>query len=327
VTAAVSAEPVQVVTTLPVYASIAQFLGGERVEARAISRGDEDAHFVRPKPSFALMLKRADLFVTTGLDLELWAPVLVDKSGNRSIRDGQPGFVSASQGVEMLEVPASVSREGGDVHIYGNPHIHTSPLNAKAVARNITAGLKRVDPAGTAVYDARLATFARRIDEALYGRELVELLGPKALDPLARQGRLIAFLETQEHEGRKLIDRLGGWLGRGRSFRGQKIVAYHKNWIYFTDLFGLEVVDFVERKPGIPPSARHVHDLLARIRDEGVRVLLASSYFSRSQVEGIAERAGCRALIVSLGPMEVTAESYIELIDTWVEGLAAALGD
>ncbi|MCP4226348.1 MAG: zinc ABC transporter substrate-binding protein, partial [Actinomycetia bacterium] len=180
-----------------------------------------------------LMLKRADLFVTTGLDLELWAPVLVDKSGNRSIRDGQPGFVSASQGVAMLEVPASVSREGGDVHIYGNPHVHTSPLNAKAIARNIATGLKRVDPAGTTVYEAHLASFTRRLDEALYGRELVELLGSETLDPLARQGRLVAFLETQEHEGRKLIDRLGGWLGRGLSFRGQQIVAYHKNWAYF----------------------------------------------------------------------------------------------
>ncbi len=324
---AVFAEPLQVVTTLPAYASIARFVGGERVEATAISRGDEDAHFVKPKPSFALMLKRADVFVTTGLDLELWTPVLVDKSGNRSIRDGQPGFVSASQGVQMQEVPASVSREAGDVHIYGNPHIHTSPLNSKAIARNITAGLKRVDPAGAAAYDSNLTRFTRRIDDALYGPELVELLGSEALDPLARQGKLIDFLSTQEHEGRKLIDRLGGWLGRGLPFRGQKIVAYHKNWVYFTDLFGLEVVDFVERKPGIPPSARHVHRLLGRIRDEGIRVLLASSYFSRTQVENIAERAGCRALIVSLGPMEVTAESYFELIDDWVEGLASALAD
>ncbi|MEE9561555.1 MAG: zinc ABC transporter substrate-binding protein, partial [Thermoanaerobaculia bacterium] len=113
---------VQVVTTLSAYASIANAVGGDRVEAVSISRGDEDAHFVKPKPSYALMLKRADLFVTTGLDLELWAPAVVDKSGNKSIRDGQPGFVSASQGVSMLDVPESVSREGGDVHIFGNPH-------------------------------------------------------------------------------------------------------------------------------------------------------------------------------------------------------------
>ena len=319
-----SAAALKVVTTLPAYASIAQYVGGDRVEAAAISRGDEDAHFVKPKPSFALMLKSADLFVTTGLDLELWAPALVDKSGNRSIRDGQKGFVSASQGVAMLDVPVTASREAGDIHIFGNPHLHTSPINAKAIARNIAAGLKRVDPAGTATYDANLAGFYRRLDEALYGRELVELLGSETLDPLARQGRLIDFLSAHEHEGRELLDLLGGWLGRSLPFRGQKIVAYHKNWIYFTELFGLEVVDFVERKPGIPPSARHVHQLLERIRQDGVRVLLASSHFSRARVEAIAERAGCRALIVALGPMTVSAESYFELIDGWVEGLAEA---
>ena len=313
---------VQVVTTLSAYASIANAVGGERVEAVAISRGDEDAHFVKPKPSFALMLKKADLFVTTGLDLELWAPAVVDKSGNKSIRDGQPGYVSASQGVPMLDVPESVSREGGDVHIYGNPHIHTSPLNAKIIAANIVAGLKRVDPEGATVYDSNLTAFNRRLDEKLYGKELVELLGAEVLDPLARQGKLIEFLRGQEYEGESLIERLGGWMGKGMVFRGEKLVAYHKNWIYFTDLFGLEVAGYVERKPGIPPSARHVHHLLDLIKDGRIRVLWASSYFNQEKVRSISERARCQAIIVSLGPMTVTADCYFELIDSWIDDLA-----
>jgi ABC-type Zn uptake system ZnuABC Zn-binding protein ZnuA len=313
---------VQVVTTLSAYASIANAVGGERVEAVAISRGDEDAHFIKPKPSFALMLKKADLFVTTGLDLELWAPAVVDKSGNKSIRDGQPGYVSASQGVPMLDVPESVSREGGDVHIYGNPHIHTSPLNAKIIAANIVAGLKRVDPEGATVYDSNLTAFNRRLDEKLYGKELVELLGAEVLDPLARQGKLIEFLQGQEYEGESLIERLGGWMGKGMVFRGKKLVAYHKNWIYFTDLFGLEVAGYVERKPGIPPSARHVHHLLELIKEAEIRVLWASSYFNQEKVRSISERAGCQAIIVSLGPMTVTADCYFELIDDWIDDLA-----
>ncbi len=315
---------VQVVTTLPVYAAIAQYVGGDRVAAQAISRGDEDAHFVKPKPSFALMLRSADLFVTTGLDLELWAPTLVDKSGNRSIRDGEPGFVSASAGVTMLNVPASASREAGDVHIYGNPHIHTSPINAKVIAANIAAGLQRVDPAGAPVFAANLAAFTRRIDESLYGTELVGLLGAETLEPLARQGKLIDFLRTREFQGRKLIDSLGGWLGAALPFRGRKIVTYHDNWIYFTDLFGLRVVDFVERKPGIPPSARHVFELLDKIESEGVEVLMAANYFSRSQVETIAERSGATPVIVALSPMEVTADGYFELVDSWIRDLKRA---
>lgn len=317
---------IEVVTTLPAYASIAQFVGGERVNAAAISRADEDAHFVKPKPSFALMLKRADLFVTTGLDLELWAPTLVDKSGNRSIRDGEAGFVSASAGVTMLDVPDSVSREGGDVHVYGNPHIHTSPLNAKVIAANIAAGLERVDPDGAGEYRANLEAFERRIDESVYGAELVELLGGSVLEPLLVQGKLFDFLESREYEGGKLIDRLSGWLGQSREFRGAKIVAYHKNWIYLAELLDLEIVGYVERKPGIPPSARHVKELLDTIRAENVKVLLASSYFSRHQVETIAERSGCRPVIVSLGPVDVTADAYFELIDGWVNDLKRAFG-
>jgi ABC-type Zn uptake system ZnuABC Zn-binding protein ZnuA len=319
-----AAAPVEVVTTLSPYAAIAREVGGDRVRARSIARGDEDGHFVKPKPSFALMLRDADLFVTTGLDLELWAPVLVDKSGNRGIREGSPGYVNASQGVPLLEIPASTSRAAGDVHAFGNPHVFTSPLNAKIVAGNIAEGLERVDPAGAAAYDANLARFRRRVDEALYGKALADLVGASALDPLTRQGRLVEFLSARRYEGRPLLDRLGGWLGRGLAFRGRKIVTYHKNWIYFTDLFGLVVLDYVEPKPGIPPSARHVHELIQAMDAQGVDVLLAADYFSREQIAAIAERTGARAVVVPLGPTESGPRTYFELVDLWVDGLADA---
>lgn len=322
--AVAGAARIEVVTTVPVYAAIASAVGGDRVNARSISRGDEDAHFVKPKPSYALMLKSADLFVTTGLDLELWAPTLVDKSGNRSIRDGQPGFVNASQGVELLDIPAGADRSAGDVHIYGNPHIFTSPLNAKIIAANITAGLRRVDPSGAAAYDASLASFQRRIDESLYGAELTRLLGPEVLDPLTRQRKLVDWLAGQQLGGVPLTGKLGGWLAKGAAFRGERILAYHKNWIYFTDIFGLEVVGYVEPKPGIPPSARHVHELVQQVEREGIRILLAASYFSPRQIDLIAERTGIATVQVPLGPPEITGDSYFELVDDWVDRLAAA---
>jgi len=322
-----AAARIEVVTTLPPYAAIAKAVGGDRVEAKSISRGDEDAHFVKPKPSFALMLRNADLFVTTGLDLEIWTPTLVDKSGNRAIRDGQPGFVNASQGVELLDVPAVADRSAGDVHIYGNPHIFTSPLNAKIIAANIATGLRRVDPEGATVYEANLAEFQRRIDEAVYGTVLTDLLGSEVLDPLARQGKLIGWLTGQELSGRPLVESLGGWLARGNPFRGERILAYHKNWAYFTDLFGLEVVGYVEPKPGIPPSAKHVHELVQQVERDGIRVLLAASYFSSRQTGLIAERTGCTTVQVPLGPAEITAESYFDLVDDWIERIAAATAD
>ncbi len=105
-----AAQRFRIVTSLTTYASIAREVVGDRAEVSSIARGDENPHFVQPRPSYVLDLKRADLFVTTGLDLEIWAPTLVDKSGNRSIRDGQPGFVNASQGVELLDVPVVADR-------------------------------------------------------------------------------------------------------------------------------------------------------------------------------------------------------------------------
>ena len=319
-----SAAPVQVVTTLPAYASIAQAVGGNNVQAKSISRGDEDAHFVKPKPSYALMLKEADLFVTTGLDLELWAPVLVDKSGNSKIRDGQPGFVNASRGVPLSEVPTNPSRAAGDIHIYGNPHIFTSPLNAKVIAANIAAGLKRVDPANAAAYDQNLKGFQNQADRLLYGDQLPQILGAQTLDNLARQGKLIPFLQSKDYQGKKLIVLLGGWLQKGMAFRGKEVVTYHKNWTYFTNLFGLQVAGDVEPKPGIPPSAKHVHDLIERMKADKVRVVMAPSYFDPSQAQAIAERTGAKAVIVPMGPQATAADAYFKLIDLWVSRLAEA---
>jgi len=324
ITAAAGAQPIKVVATLSVYADIARQIGAGRVEVEAIARGDEDAHFVKPKPSYALLLKKADLFVTTGLDLEMWAPVLVEKSGNKNIRDGQPGWVSASQGVVLLDIPASASREAGDVHLFGNPHLHTSPIAAKRIAANIAAGLERVDPAGAELYRGQLESFRQRLNEALYGAELVTLFGAETLDNLARDGKLVSFLEGQELGGKPVLERLGGWLGKGLVFRGREIIAYHKNWIYFTALFGLKVVDYVEPKPGIPPSARHVKELIDEIAARDIKVLIAANYFDPQKPRTIAERTGCRDVVLPLGVGEGGAADYFALVDRWVDSIAEA---
>jgi ABC-type Zn uptake system ZnuABC Zn-binding protein ZnuA len=256
--------------------------------------------------------------------LELWAPVLVDKSGNRKIRDGQPGYVNASQGVHMVDVPVNPSREAGDIHIYGNPHIHTSPLNAKIVAKNIAAGLQRIDPANKAFYQANLKAFQDRIDRSLYGDQLPKILGSGTLDNLAQQDKLIPFLQSKDYQGKKLIALLGGWLGKGMAFRGQKIVTYHQNWSYFTRLFGVAVAGDVEPKPGIPPSAKHVHDLLEIMKAQNVKVVMAPSYYPPSQSQAIAERTGAKAVIVPLGPDSTSPDAYFNLIDGWVSQLAQA---
>jgi zinc/manganese transport system substrate-binding protein len=311
---------VKVVATQETYASIAREIGGDRITAESIVPGAADAHFVKPKPSYAVMLRDADLFISTGLDLELWAPVLVNKSGNRKIADGAVGYVAAAHGIDLLEKPASLDRSAGDVHIYGNPHIQTSPINMTVVAANITTGLCKVDPDGCTVYRANLADFNGRIARRLYGDTLVEMFGVETLDSLAKGGRLVSFLEERGQLGA-----LGGWLADGMPFRGRTIVCYHKNWIYFTTLFGLNVMDYVEPKPGIPPTARHVAELVERIDSEQVRVLLAANYFERSKPQLIADRTGILPVVV---PMSVGGEpgvdTYFDLVDLWVGRLRDA---
>ena len=317
---AFSQAAVKVVTTQETYASIARELGGDLVAAESIVPGSADAHFVKPKPSYALMLRDADLFVSTGLDLELWAPVLVNKSGNRQITDGAIGYVAAAQGIDLLEKPASMDRSAGDVHIYGNPHIQTSPVNIAVVARNITTGLCKVDPDNCTTYRANLSRYTAELARRLYGERLVELLGVDTLDSLARSGRLVPFLEEKGFAGE-----IGGWLAEAMPFRGQKLVCYHKNWIYFTALFGLDVAGYVETKPGIPPTARHVSELIERIEADDIGVLLAANYFERSKPQLIADRTGIRPVVV---PMSVDAASgvatYFDLVDFWVGSLKTA---
>jgi ABC-type Zn uptake system ZnuABC Zn-binding protein ZnuA len=311
---------VKVVATQETYASIAREIGGDRVSAESIVPGAADAHFVKPKPSYAVMLRDADLFLSTGLDLELWAPVLVNKAGNRKIADGAVGYVAAAHGLDLLEKPTSLDRSAGDVHIYGNPHIQTSPINITVVAGNIATGLCKVDPGGCDVYRANLAAFNDRIARRLYGDTLVDMLGVETLDAMAKNGRLVDFLKD-----RGQLDALGGWLAEAMPFRGRTIVCYHKNWIYFTTLFGLKVMDYVEPKPGIPPTARHVAELIERIQNEQVRVLLAANYFERSKPQLIADRTGILPVVV---PMSVGGEpgvdTYFDLVDLWVARLRDA---
>jgi len=311
---------IHVVTTLQDYAAIARDIGGKNVEVKAIIEGNADPHHVKPKPSYALMLRNADLFVSTGLDLELWAPVLVNKSGNRKIVDGAPGYVSASHGVHLLEKPSTFDRTAGDVHIYGNPHIQTSPLNALVVAGNITTGLCKVDPSHCDFYKTNLTGFDNEIETRLYGKELVDLLGADVLNSLAAKDRLIPFLVKHN-----LMGKLGGWMKTALPLRGREIICYHKNWIYFTQLFGIKVVDHVEPKPGMPPTPRHVVELINEIKERHIKVLLAANYFERRKPQLIAERTGIIPVIVPTSVRGVPGvNTYFDLIDYWIKNLDRA---
>ena len=126
------------------------------------------------------------------------------------------------------------------------------------------------------------------------------------------------------YQGKPLLERLGGWLGRGMAFRGRPVIAYHKSMPYFAALFGLQVAGYMEPKPGIPPSARHVHDLLALMEAQQVRVVIAHDYTDPRPVEQLVERTGAKALVLPLEPGGAAAPDYFALVDLWVDRLAQA---
>ncbi|HEY9015447.1 MAG TPA: metal ABC transporter substrate-binding protein [Gemmatimonadales bacterium] len=315
-------------TSLTTYGAIAKEIVGDRGTVTSIAQGDEDPHFVQPKPSFVAVLRDADLFVTTGMDLELWVPALLDRAGNRRIIESGPGYVPAYKGIDLMEVPTSLSRAGGDIHVDGNPHIHTDPLNGIIIARNILAGLQRVAPGEGSYFSTREQDFEKRVLEATMGTELVGILTPATAFDLLRSNKLDDFLAKQKYQGKPLSDRLGGWLKQAQAFKGQKMACYHKEWAYFSRRYQVECVTYIEAKPGIPPTPGHVQEVIRLMRDQKIPVLFASNYFDRKQIEQVAERTGARAVIVPENTQGAPGvNTYFDLMNTWVGSLAAGFRD
>src|SRR5947207_7166257 len=156
---------IKVVTTTTDLKSITELIGGDKVSVSAIATGYQNPHFVDPKPSYIISLSQADLFVTVGLDLETgWSPQLLSSSRNVKIQKGANGYVDASTGISLYQVPNAANRAEGDIHIYGNPHYWLDPMNGKQIARNIANGLERVDPSNKSFYEANLKSFDDKID-------------------------------------------------------------------------------------------------------------------------------------------------------------------
>jgi len=320
-----ASDKIKVVTTFSDLASITQEIAGDLADVEYLSYGDQDPHFVPPKPSLALKLKEADMLVSTGFDLELWLATLQDKARNRKIMDGAIGFITVSPGIEVLQKPTSLSRSEGDVHIMGNPHFHTSPLNWKQISENILIGLKRVDPQNAATYEANQEAFVDRMYRALFGDVLVDMLGGEQLAALLRAGTLFDFLD-REFQGEKLGARLGGWIKKAMSFRGMEVIAYHKNWAYFARDFGLVVIGYIEPKPGIPPTPRHVKQTIQLIKDRNVDVMLVATYFEKRKPTTISQKTGITALFLplSVGAVPEVTDCFA-LVDYWIDQINEAV--
>jgi ABC-type Zn uptake system ZnuABC Zn-binding protein ZnuA len=283
----VTAAQPRVVTTTEDLAALVREVGGDRASVEALARGYQDPHFVEAKPSFILKLHGADLLVLVGRELEIaWLPPLVTQSRNARIQPGGPGYLDASMGVRILEIPTGqITRAMGDVHPQGNPHYWLDPANGRVIARAIAAALARLSPADRPYFDQRYADFDRRLAEA---------------------------------ERR--------WAATMAPYNGTKIVTYHRSWPNFTERFGLDVIGYVEPKPGIPPSPAHTIDLIEEMKRQGIKLILVEPYFDLKTPESIARAVGGKVLVLapSVGGVK-EASDYITLFDYDVNLVAATL--
>jgi ABC-type Zn uptake system ZnuABC Zn-binding protein ZnuA len=318
-----AAAKIKVVATLAEYGWAAREVGGDLVDTFVICPEGQDPHFLAPRPSYAVELASADVLIGTGLDLELWMNALLDKAANTRVAPGQPGFIRAADGVPLLDVPASADRAQGDVHVYGNPHLNTSPMNMRIVIHNVAAGLTRVDPAHAADYLRGEKALVARLDALAFGPDLVRILGGDTLAKLTLKGKLWSFLAERDYQGKKLTELLGGWYGALRGIVGKTILTYHRNWAYLARDFQLAIPVTVESKPGVAPTATHVAAVLETVKARGIRVLLATTYDNDTQVHSVARRAGIEVAAVQLhaGP-----RGYFALVDSWVLALGKKVG-
>jgi zinc/manganese transport system substrate-binding protein len=258
-------------------ASIAREVGGDHITVDSIAKGYQDPHFVEAKPSFILKLQKADVLVAVGRELEIgWLPPLIQQSRNSKIQVGAQGYLDASLGATILEIPTSnITRAMGDVHPLGNPHYWMDPENGKRIAKEIADKLSELRTGDRAFFEQQLASFTTRLDTA---------------------------------EKR--------WLGMMAPYKGTKVVTYHRSFPNFAERFGLDIVGYIEPRPGIPPTPQHTLDVINEMKRQQIKIELIEPYFDLKTPNSIARETGAMVLVMppSVGGVKEVTD-YFKLFD------------
>ncbi len=275
----VAATPLRVVCSTTDLAAITRAIGGDAVEVEAIARGPQDPHYVQAKPSTMRLLNRADLLIYNGLQLEIGWLPLLIEGARNPRVAAASGQIDAATAISPLEVP------GGAVdRSMGDVHPEGNPHYT-------------LDPRNAARVAALITT---RLQE----------LAPADAEAFETGRRTF----TDSLEARRAI-----WEARAADWRGHQVISYHKQFEYLVDWLGLDVVAYVEDRPGIPPSPRHVSDVVQRMRHDGIRLILQSTFTDPKPGERLAERAGGRVVVL---PAAVDAidgtNDYLHLMDAIV---------
>lgn len=264
---------------------VVKAIGGKNVTVDYLADSNQDPHLIDPRPSQVVKLSRTDLVVRIGLDLDLWLDSLIRAAGNSKIVQGAGGYVDASRGIQLLQIPqGKLDPSRGDLHIYGNPHYFAGPSNLRIVARNVTDGLKRVDGPRAAEYEANFNALAARLKEAL----------PR-------------------------------WKARLAPAKGKAVVAFHQSLIYFLTEFGIREFAQVEPRPGLEPTMGHIANLAKSMKGDNVGVIISEKYRQRRFTDLLARQSGAKVVILPGGISgEKGLDDYFTYMDAMVNRVADA---
>jgi zinc/manganese transport system substrate-binding protein len=268
-------------------AAIAREVAGDRAEIDSIAKGYQDPHFVEAKPSFILKLQKADLLVVVGRELEIgWLPPLIQQSRNSKIQPGAAGYLDASLNAHILEIP-----QGQITRAMGDVHPQGNPHYW-------------LDPDNGKI-----------IAQAIAGK----------LSQLRPNDK--AYFDQHVADFSKRIDDAGKrWLSAMAPYKGLKVVTYHRSFPNFTDRFGLDVIGYVEPRPGIPPSPSHTLELIQEMKKQNVKIILVEPYFDLKTPNAIARDTGAKVLVLapSVGGAKSVTD-YFKLFDYDVDTIVAAI--
>ncbi len=310
----------KIVTTTSDLAAITRAVAGDKADVCSICTGKEDPHMLQAKPSFIMKARNADLWIRIGLELEIgWEPPILDGSRNPRVRPGSRGHLDASESVLILDMPqTTVTRAMGDVHPMGNPHYWLDPLNGRRIAGAIAERLVEIAPADASTFRHNAAAFQKALDERMFGTELVDAVGSDALWAKTQDGTIGTFLKDEVNKGKA-----GGWAVAMLPLRGQKIVTYHRSWLYFANRFGLTVAAELEPKPGVPPTAAHLTEVVDMMKANAIHIVLQEPFYSAKAADKVAGKTGARVVVVANsvgGAPEAT--DYLALMDLIVKQVA-----
>src|SRR5262245_15117779 len=264
---------IRAVATIPDLADMARHIGGDLIEVTSIATGVEDIHAVPMKPSFAVLLNRADVLFLLGLEAEhAFLPGLLEAARNPKILRDAPGYIDCSTYITPLEVPTRIDRALGDQHPRGNPHYNLDPVRGKDMARAIADGLGRNYPDYAATFQKNLAAFLATLDAAI-----------------AR------------------------WEREAAPLRGMKLVSYHPDMIYFAERFGMEAVGTIEIRAGIDATPGYIVALEEMMRLQGVKISCASSITPPAWGNGGATHGGNAGRVAGDGGWCVGSQGLPEL--------------